>query len=74
MKASHYLKVNENQVYVKILTYGEVSISGSTVGTTGIDAHGDSNETYVASLATQALTVVEVGNTVDNPVYKGSTI
>lgn len=46
----------------------------STVGTTGIYAHGDSDSGYIASLAVQALAVVEVGNTVGDPVYEASTL
>lgn len=45
-----------------------------TVGTTGIYAHGDSELGYIASLAMQALTVVEVGNTVGDPAYEASTL
>ena len=46
----------------------------STVGTTGIYAHGDSDLDYIASLAVQALTVAEVGNTVGDLVYEAATL
>lgn len=46
----------------------------STVGTTGIYAHGDIELDYIASLAVQALAVAEVGNTVGDPVCEASTL
>lgn len=46
----------------------------STVGTTGIYAHGDSDSDYIASLAMQALAVAEVGNTVGDLVCEAATL
>lgn len=45
-----------------------------TVGTTETYAHRDSDSDCIASLAMQALTVVEVGNTVGDPVCEASTL